>query len=60
MEVPDSIEREVILPVPPTRVWTALTQAGPAQRLVRHAGQHRSASRRRGHLYVGRLHWTAR
>ena len=26
MEVPDSIEREVILPVPPDRVWTALTQ----------------------------------
>ena len=26
MEVPDSIEREVILPVPPARVWTALTQ----------------------------------
>src|SRR5438067_593659 len=26
VEVPDSIEREVILPVPPTRVWTALTQ----------------------------------
>ena len=25
-EVPDSIELEVILPVPPTRVWTALTQ----------------------------------
>lgn len=27
MDVPDSIEREVILPVPPARVWTALTQA---------------------------------
>ena len=27
MDVPDSIERELILPVPPTRVWTALTQA---------------------------------
>ena len=27
MDVPDSIEREVILPVPPTRVWAALTQA---------------------------------
>ena len=27
MEVPDSIEREVILPVPPARVWAALTQA---------------------------------
>ena len=27
MEVPDSIERELILPVPPARVWTALTQA---------------------------------
>lgn len=26
MEVPDSIEREVILPVSPPRVWTALTQ----------------------------------
>lgn len=26
MEVPDSIEREVILPVPPARVWAALTQ----------------------------------
>jgi uncharacterized protein YndB with AHSA1/START domain len=26
VEVPDSIELEVILPVPPTRVWTALTQ----------------------------------
>jgi uncharacterized protein YndB with AHSA1/START domain len=26
VEVPDSIEREVILPVPPARVWTALTQ----------------------------------
>jgi uncharacterized protein YndB with AHSA1/START domain len=26
VEVPDSIEREVILPVPPERVWTALTQ----------------------------------
>jgi uncharacterized protein YndB with AHSA1/START domain len=26
VEVPDSIEREVILPVPPTRVWTALTR----------------------------------
>jgi uncharacterized protein YndB with AHSA1/START domain len=25
--VPDSIEREVILPVPPERVWTALTHA---------------------------------
>ena len=27
MNVPDSIEREVILPAPPARVWTALTQA---------------------------------
>jgi uncharacterized protein YndB with AHSA1/START domain len=27
VEVPDSIEREVILPAPPARVWTALTQA---------------------------------
>ncbi|HET6316859.1 MAG TPA: SRPBCC domain-containing protein, partial [Chloroflexota bacterium] len=27
VEVRDSIEREVILPVPPARVWTALTQA---------------------------------
>lgn len=27
MGVPDSIEREVILPVPPERVWTALTRA---------------------------------
>jgi uncharacterized protein YndB with AHSA1/START domain len=26
-DVPDSIEREVILPVPPTRVWAALTRA---------------------------------
>ena len=26
-DVPDSIQRELILPVPPTRVWTALTQA---------------------------------
>ncbi len=26
MEVPDSIEREVILPAPPARVWTALTR----------------------------------
>ena len=26
MDVPDSIEREVILPVPPARVWTALTR----------------------------------
>ena len=26
MEVPDSIEREVILPVPPARVWAALTR----------------------------------
>src|SRR3954469_8439195 len=26
VEVPDSIEREVILPVPPARVWTALTR----------------------------------
>ena len=26
MEVPDSIERELILPAPPARVWTALTQ----------------------------------
>jgi uncharacterized protein YndB with AHSA1/START domain len=26
MEVPDSIERELILPVPPSRVWAALTQ----------------------------------
>jgi uncharacterized protein YndB with AHSA1/START domain len=26
VEVPDSIEREVILPVPPVRVWVALTQ----------------------------------
>jgi uncharacterized protein YndB with AHSA1/START domain len=26
VEVPDSIERELILPVPPARVWTALTQ----------------------------------
>jgi uncharacterized protein YndB with AHSA1/START domain len=25
--VPDSIEREVILPAPPARVWAALTQA---------------------------------
>lgn len=27
MDVPDSIEREVILPAPPARVWTALTRA---------------------------------
>jgi uncharacterized protein YndB with AHSA1/START domain len=27
VEVPDSIEREVILPVPPARVWAALTRA---------------------------------
>lgn len=27
MDVPDSIEREVILPAPPARVWAALTQA---------------------------------
>ena len=27
MNVPDSIEREIILPVPPARVWAALTQA---------------------------------
>jgi len=27
VDVPDSIEREIILPVPPARVWTALTQA---------------------------------
>ena len=27
MDVPNSIEREVILPVPPARVWAALTQA---------------------------------
>jgi uncharacterized protein YndB with AHSA1/START domain len=27
VDVPDSIEREVILPVPPARVWAALTQA---------------------------------
>ena len=26
MDVPDSIEREVILPVPPSRVWAALTR----------------------------------
>ena len=26
MEVPDSIERELILPVPPERVWAALTR----------------------------------
>jgi uncharacterized protein YndB with AHSA1/START domain len=26
VEVPDSIERELILPVPPARVWTALTR----------------------------------
>ena len=26
-DVPDTIEREVILPVPPARVWAALTQA---------------------------------
>jgi len=26
VEVPDSIQRELILPVPPTRVWTALTR----------------------------------
>src|ERR671936_492718 len=26
VEVPDSIERDVILPVPPARVWTALTR----------------------------------
>jgi uncharacterized protein YndB with AHSA1/START domain len=26
LEIPDSIEREVILPVPPARVWAALTQ----------------------------------
>ena len=26
MEVPDSIERELILPAPPARVWAALTQ----------------------------------
>jgi uncharacterized protein YndB with AHSA1/START domain len=26
VEVPDSIEREVILPVPPARVWAALTR----------------------------------
>jgi hypothetical protein len=25
VEVPDSIEREVTLPAPPARVWTALT-----------------------------------
>jgi uncharacterized protein YndB with AHSA1/START domain len=28
-EVPDSIEREIVLPVPPTRVWTALTPPDP-------------------------------
>jgi uncharacterized protein YndB with AHSA1/START domain len=27
VSVPDSIEREVILPAPPARVWQALTQA---------------------------------
>jgi uncharacterized protein YndB with AHSA1/START domain len=27
VDVPDSIERELILPVPPARVWTALTRA---------------------------------
>jgi uncharacterized protein YndB with AHSA1/START domain len=27
VDVPNSIAREVILPVPPARVWTALTQA---------------------------------
>lgn len=27
MDVPNSIEREIILPVPPARVWTALTRA---------------------------------
>jgi uncharacterized protein YndB with AHSA1/START domain len=27
VDVPNSIEREVILPVPPARVWAALTQA---------------------------------
>jgi uncharacterized protein YndB with AHSA1/START domain len=27
MNVPDAIEREVILPVPPARVWAALTHA---------------------------------
>ena len=27
VDVPDTIEREVILPVPPARVWAALTQA---------------------------------
>jgi len=27
LEAPDSIEREVILPVPPARVWAALPQA---------------------------------
>jgi uncharacterized protein YndB with AHSA1/START domain len=27
VDVPDSIEREVILPVPPERVWNALTRA---------------------------------
>jgi uncharacterized protein YndB with AHSA1/START domain len=27
VEVPDSIERELILPVPPARVWTALTRS---------------------------------
>jgi uncharacterized protein YndB with AHSA1/START domain len=26
-DVPDAIERELILPVPPARVWAALTQA---------------------------------
>jgi uncharacterized protein YndB with AHSA1/START domain len=26
VEIPDSIERELILPVPPERVWTALTR----------------------------------
>jgi uncharacterized protein YndB with AHSA1/START domain len=27
VEVPDSIERELVLPAPPARVWTALTRA---------------------------------
>ena len=45
MDVPDSIQREVLLPAPPERVWRALTQA---DQLAAWFGTHASIDLRPG------------
>ena len=54
------IEREIVVPEPPDEVWEALTEPERLEEWFAHGGRARRASRRRGHLPLGRRRRAAR